>query len=95
MTVGPQLSAAQVNAQLSQLSIGLRDACRAAANFQEWAVTTGAAGLEAIGYDSADASTVLNLANYMNTIAAVFFGTAGQASEFDFDNAISQLYGGQ
>lgn len=94
MAVGnqPQLSA--VNAALGNYATNLRDLCRSIANFAEWANSEGQAGLVAIGFSSADATTFLNMVSYMNTISGVYFGTATQGTQFNFDNALSILWGG-
>lgn len=45
----------------------------------------GAAGLQNFGFDTQDAIDVFNAANYMQTIAQIWFGTATQVTDFDFD----------
>jgi len=94
VTVGIQVTQASVNAQIGSLALQMRNACRAGVEFQEWILTLGASGLEALGFSSADATTALNMASYLNTMGAVFFGTAAQTPAFNFDNALAGLYGG-
>lgn len=101
MAVGQQATADGINSVLTSNALQIREACRRAANFQEFVVSLGLAGLEAVGYSAADAQTVLNMASYMNTVALVYFGGQGQgpagqaAQDFNFDNALCQLWGGQ
>jgi hypothetical protein len=95
MSVGQQATSAGINTQLTSLALNLRAACRAGANFQEFIVGQGLAGLEAMGFSPADAQTVLNMASYMNTVSGVYFGTVSQGTNFSFDNALSQLWAGQ
>lgn len=95
MAVGQQATVNSINGTLTSNALQLREACRTAANFQEFIVALGLAGLEGLGYSPADAQTVLNMASYMNTIAGVYFGTITQGTDFDFDNALCQLWGGQ
>lgn len=95
MPVGNQATPASISQALTSMAVSLRNDCQNIANFQEFVVTLGLAGLEAIGFDSADAQTVLNMASYMNTIAGVYNGTATQGSEFNFGSALSMLWGGQ
>lgn len=94
MPVGIQPQVGQVNQQIGQIAINLRNACRDAANFQEWAVSTGLAGLETIGFTPGDAQSLLNMAGYLNTVAGIYTGQAAQTPSFNFDNALSGLWGG-
>jgi hypothetical protein len=95
MTIGPTLSENQVNNQISTIAVALRDACQNASNFQQWIVEQGTAGLEAIGFSPADAASLLQTASYLNTIAAIYFGTAAQPSDFNFANATCSVWAGQ
>lgn len=95
MAIGAQSSSSQISNQLSALALAMRNDLRSVSNFQEYVVALGLAGLEALGFDAADAQSVLNMASYMNTIAEVYLGTGTQGSEFDFDNALCGLWAGQ
>jgi hypothetical protein len=95
MSVGNQASTGSINSQLSSMAISLRNILTSVEQFQEFVVAQGQSGLEALGYDSTDATTVLNMASYMNTVAGVYFGTATQGTQFDFDNALCGLWAGQ
>lgn len=97
MTVGHQLNAATVDDRLSGLATGLRDLMQKIKNLSLTVngQATGLAVLEAAGYSPADAQTALNMIAYLNTVAGVYFGTASQATNFSFDNALSQLWAGQ
>jgi hypothetical protein len=90
-----QTTSDQVNTQLGQLALQLRNTCRSIVNFSEWANTWGTAGLEGIGFSADDAQAVLNACGLLANVAGVFFGTATQGANYDFDNAVSTLYGGQ
>jgi hypothetical protein len=95
MTVGTQPTQATINQQLTAMALAMRTDLRNISNFQEYVVSLGLAGLEALGFAPADAQLVLNMASYMNTIAGVYFGTITQNSDFDFDNALCGLWAGQ
>lgn len=102
MTVGNQASTGSIDASLSSNALQLREACRTAANFQEFVVSLGLSGLEALGYSPADAQSVLTFASYMNNVAGCYFGTVQQGGSggtgailFNFDNALCQLWAGQ
>jgi hypothetical protein len=108
MSVGAQASKAVLDQNLTQLALQLRSAMQQIQN--EWTfVNNGAAGspvevLTALGYDNAnsdapggqsDASYASYLLNNLNTMAGLYFGTATQASPFDFANALAPLSAAQ
>jgi hypothetical protein len=55
----------------------------------------GQASLEAIGYSAEDATTALAAISYLNTVAQVYFGSASQPTDFDFNQELSQYWAGQ
>jgi len=89
MAVGNPVNPGLVNQQLGQVVANLRNACTAARNFQNQITGLGTAGLVAGGFTSDDATAMVDAANYANTIAAVFFGTAAQTPAFDFDTELA------
>jgi hypothetical protein len=95
MSVGVQATQSGVNNNLTSLAIQLRNLLRQISDQQEFVTGLGSTGLQALGFTSGDATSVLNFYSYMNTIAGVYFGTATQGTTFDFDNALSALWGGQ
>lgn len=88
MSVGNQTSVSQVNQQLSNFAVQIRNDMQSVQTWAQFVVNQGTAGLEVIGYDSADAATLVTLADYFLNIAGVFFGTATQASAFNYENAL-------
>lgn len=93
MTVGGQASSATVDQNLTSLAVTIRDwATRVKQMETEFGTL---AALEAVGYSAADAQTALNFINFMNGIAAVYFGTGTQQSASDFDAAFAPLWAGQ
>jgi len=95
MTVGNQDSVANVNAALSSLAVQLRTLMQGISDQFEFLDGLGTAGLEALGFDSADAAAVLADISYMSTLAEVYYGTAVQTTEYDFDTQLSALWAGQ
>lgn len=108
MSVGIQATKAAMDQNLTSLAVQLRQLMQQVAN--EWTnVNNGAAGtavevLTAMGYDNTEATapggqTDAAYADYalntMNTVAQVFFGSATQATDFDFYNALAPLMAGQ
>lgn len=107
MSVGNQLSSGAVDQILTNLSVGWRKLAEAAVNLNTEINGTGngLAALEALGYSSAanpsnpggvsDAQYALTCIGYLTTNAGVFFGTASQGTNFNFNNALSPLWAGQ
>lgn len=108
MTVGIQATKASMDNNLTALAVQLRTVMTQISN--EWtAVNNGAAGspvevLTAMGYDNTDdtspgsqtdAAYASYLLNSLNTMAQLYFGTATQATEYDFNNALATLWAGQ
>jgi len=102
MSIGNQPSVAALNQSLSSYAIQMRELMTQIANLNMSIAQLGAAGLEALPappngtqYSSADAAAVIATAAIMNTVAAVYFGTATQATEYNFNNALCGLWAGQ
>jgi hypothetical protein len=107
MSVGGQGSSATVDAALTNFSVGMRNLMQSIVNLNTWVngQGNGLAYLGELGYSSesspdnpggiSDAQFALNLLAYLNTMAGVYFGTATQGSEFNFNNELSQLWAGQ
>jgi hypothetical protein len=107
MSVGNQTSVAQVNNTLSALAVQLRELMSQI--HDQWAYLNkiGATGLENLGgagngFSSADAATVLQMINYMSTVAGCYYGTVQQggsggtgAIDFNFEDALTPLWAGQ
>lgn len=91
------LSASGLNNSLGSASVYMRNACQQVLEFVAIVNELGTAGLEAapVSMDSADAAAFVAAADYLQTVAQVYYGTAAQASEFNFDNALAAARGGQ
>lgn len=102
MAVGNQANMTSLNNTVSILAVQLRNLCSQISNFEEFITTQGTAGLEALGFSSGDASTMVTMVDYMSTIAGCYNGSVQQGGSggtgavlFDFDNALSGLWAGQ
>jgi hypothetical protein len=97
MTVGGQLSVSSVDNSITNLAVQLRNTLTAIQNLSlnVNGQGNGLALLESLGYDSTDAAAAQGAISYLNTIAAVYFGTASQGTDFDFNQVLSQYWGGQ
>jgi hypothetical protein len=80
---------------LTQFAITLRDGAANILQQHAYLNKLGTDGLVALGFDAADAQEVLNLIDYMATLAQVYKGTATQATAFPFEDALSVLWAGQ
>lgn len=107
MTVGLAVGSGQVDVNLINYAVGLRDLMQNISNLSTWinGQGNGLAFLEELGYGStpdasnpgsvSDAQMALNLIAYLNTIAGVYYGTATQGTTFNFNNELSQLWNGR
>lgn len=107
MSVGATIGSDQVNNIITALAVNLRDVMRQIYNLNQAVNGQGAglAYLESIGFgsdanpanpgDISDAQLALNVISYLTTVAGVYFGTATQGSEFNFDQQLSEVWAGQ
>src|SRR6516162_10057110 len=102
MNVGGQASSGTVDATLTSLAISMRNLMTQVSNLSTWVNGQGGglAMLEGLGYPSAgnagnpggisDAQLALNMIAYLNTVAEVYFGSATQGTQFNFNQELSQ-----
>lgn len=97
MTVGRQTTSNEYDQLITSVAVQMRDAMRAAYNLslQVNGQGNGLAVLQASGYSAMDAQNALNAIGYLNTPAQLYFGAAVQATAFDFDQELSQYWGGR
>lgn len=102
MTVGIPTTAQSLNAQLGQASLAVRNAMERANDLFTCVNNLGTPGLEAAGLSAQDAASYQAMAGYLSTLAGVYYGTVQQggsggtgASTFNFNNALSVLWGAQ
>ena len=105
--VGSVIGSSQIDNILTGLAVSFRQLAQQAANLSIEVTGQGAglAYLESLGYSStanpanpgglSDAAWALQLVNYFNNVAGVWFGTATQSSEFNYNNAVATLWAGQ
>ncbi len=107
MPVGATIGSSQIDNMITSFAVHLRDVCREIANL-DLSVNgqgQGLAYLQSIGYSNtpdaknpggvSDAQHALNVISYLNTVAGVYFGTATQATIFNFDQQLSEVWAGQ
>lgn len=95
--VGTQITSYQLDQQITGLAVQMRNLMQAVSNLSVNVngQGNGLAFLEACGYSTTDAATAQSAISYLNTVAAVYFGTAAQATQFNFDQELSQYWAGQ
>jgi hypothetical protein len=95
--VGTPLTTAGVNGAITNLSTAMRNLMWQVDNLSKNVNGQGGgeAALVAAGFTSGDATTALAAISYLNTVAAVYYGTAAQTPAFNFDQELSQWWGGQ
>lgn len=107
MPVGATIGSSQVDNIITSLAVQLRTVMQQIGNLN-LAVNGQGAGLaylESIGYSAApdpanpggvsDAEFALNMISYLNTVAGVYFGTATQGTEFNFNQQLSEVWAGR
>lgn len=107
MPVGAVIGSDQMNNIITSLAVGLRDIMRRIynTNLNVNGQGAGLAYLQSIGYSNvsnpanpgsvSDAALALSMISYLNTVAGVYFGTATQGTQFNFDQQLSEVWGGQ
>lgn len=102
MAVGNQATPQTLNAALGQVALNLRAVMERVNDLAKYATAAGTAGLEAAGLDASDAAAYLQATGYLSTLAGVYYGTVQQggsggtgAADFNFDAALSVLWGAQ
>lgn len=106
MGVGATIGKDQMDNIITSLAVHLREIMQDVAdtNLSVNGQAQGLAYLQSIGYSNvsnpnnpgsvSDAQYALNMIAYLNTVAGVYFGTATQATMFNFNQALSQMWGG-
>jgi hypothetical protein len=87
MAIGNIESMQQLNSLAAQIAGTFRSNAQAATELQAYVVGLGQAGLVALGFASADATTMLTQCSYMDNVAGVIQGRATVAADFNFVNA--------
>lgn len=103
MAVGMTASTQSLNAQLGQAALALRNAMQRCNDLVTFTNNQGLAGLEnTAGFVPNDATAYTNMTSYLSTLTGIYYGTVQQggsngtaATMFNFDNALSTLWGGQ
>jgi hypothetical protein len=102
MAVGNQPTAQVINNTAGRVAVNMRQVMEAAKDLETQVTSLGVNGLEAAGLSAADAASLTTLVNYMSTVAGCYYGTVQQggtggtgAVTFNFDNALSALWGFQ
>ena len=107
MPVGATIGSDQVDNIITALAVSMRNVMQQVSNLN-LAVNgqgQGLAYLESIGYSGdanpanpgnvSDAQLAQNMLSYLNTVAAIFNGTAAQPSQFNFGQELSQVWAGR
>jgi len=95
MAIGNIPTSDSLNFQLGQLAVALREWAHDVTVFHTAVTTLGQAGLEGLSqpFSDDDAAAFIYAANVLNTVAALYYGTAAQPDAFNFDNALASTWG--
>jgi hypothetical protein len=91
--VGNPVDVGGLNARLGDAAVSLRAAMEEILTLWSFVQPTGEAGLEALGFSAQDATAYFSAANYMQTVASLYFGTGTQPDTFNFDSALALVRG--
>ena len=107
MPVGATMGSSQMDNIITSLSVALREIMQSISN-TSMSVNgqgQGLAYLQSIGYSNAanpanpnnksDAQLALDVISYLNTVAAVYFGSAAQTPAFNFHQQLSMVWSSQ
>jgi len=94
MAVGNPVDVGGLNAQLGDAAVSLRSVMEQILTLWAFVQPQGESGLEALGFSAADAASYFQAANYLQTVAGLYFGTGAQPSAFNFDSALALVRGG-
>jgi hypothetical protein len=104
MPVGAVIGSDQIDNVITSLAVSLRDVMRQIYNLNLSVNGQGAglAYLTSIGYSGtanpanpggiSNAALALSIISYLDTVAGVYFGTATQGSQFNFDQQLSEVW---
>lgn len=95
MAAGQQPTLSGINGQLSACAVQLRDLCQQIGDLNLQVGKLGASGLQGLGATAPDATDIVNKWATIATVAAVYFGTATQATTFNFNDALAPVRAGQ
>ena len=95
MTIGRQPTADSLDGEITNVANMYRDAATAGGRLAQAINKLGTAGLAALSppVTGQDAADMLTFAGRAANLSQVFYGT-GSASNFDFDDAFTSVYGG-
>lgn len=92
------LNLSQLNNILGANAVAMRAACEESLRFFNEVVNVlGVTGLQASPFNmtATDAQAFFNVANYLQTVAQIYFGLIAQAVAFNFDTATAAARSGQ
>jgi hypothetical protein len=94
--IGTQSTPAQLNSQIGNIALALRNDFANLANFVDWFNTQNTlAAIETnFGLSPADAATMQSAVGNLQTLMNIYAGTAAPA-EFDYRDNSAILWGGQ
>ena len=93
MSIGLSQGKADIDAQLAQAAIQLREALLVIQRLQAFLAATPDATLVTAGYTAEEVATIKSASSDMDKLRTIFEGTATQASAYDFRTFVKLLTG--
>lgn len=101
MSVGQQPTVGGINQTLTNLALQWRELANNTLEQWQFLNGLGVTGLEGVNFTAQDAASILQMIDYMATVAQVYRGTVQAqgtggtgAILFNFDSALTPLWGG-
>lgn len=99
MAIGQPVTWEKIMAELTGVALDYRAAALRAKNLQTQLTHLQLTGLQNLSPDNsqADAQAVLNAGGYLSTLSGIYYGTATQAGDFNYDDMLGgqlMLWGG-
>lgn len=99
MAVGNQVNTGGLNVQLGNCAVSLRDACLQINKLWGYVAALGAneaaqvTALTSIGFSAADAQSFWTNANYLYSVAQLYYGQLTLAAAFNYDSGLALARG--
>lgn len=94
MSAGLTVTKQQFDQVVGSISQNLQVYFNEIVNINLWLAANGVAGLEALGYTTAEANIIMSAFNDLGRLQQIFTGTVAQgATAYDFRTFVKQLWG--
>lgn len=94
MAIGYQVTQASINGRAGALAVRLEQLAAATTLFSNLVIgTLGTAGLQALGYGTADAANMSNAASFLSGLAGLYYGLTVLPPAGGYDASLANVRG--